>query len=418
MSDLAPGTDERTGTGQIASTDEGPPEVPESPAPPGAESEPRQGGSKRSVSTVLGREVGLVAVAAASIAIGLLGFSTAALITKLPVSYTAFRFDTTWFYRISQHGYLHRIPTSPTDYGGLRVAFFPGLPLLERVVHDVIGGGPVHTTLFVGAAGLAVSCMVLWSLVARDWDERVAWRAVILLAFFPGAYVFPLAYSEAVAIPLAIATLWALRRRSFLIAGVAAGLAGTVRLNAVVLIAVCAVAAVRQLAERDRPRGVAARAIACPVLAALGVLGYLGYLRSSTGHTFAFSIAEKLGWGDRISVWAPFHDLRLFFDSGFHGSPDVIMHGTGVIVVVVALVFVAAASMPLEYKVLGIGILASWLVTTDSGAWFRYVEFAFPVIIAAAAKIPDKVLAPVAGVCAGALAVLVILFASSTTFFP
>jgi hypothetical protein len=254
--------------------------------------------------------------------------------------------------------------------------------------------------------------------VAGDWDERIAWRSVFLLAFFPGAYAFSLAYSECLAIPLALLTLWALRRRWFLAAGVMAALAGTVRLNAVVLVAVCAVAAVRQLAERPRQTGTVVRALACPFLAVLGLVGYVAYLKSSTGHAFAFSVAEKLGWGDRIAFLAPFHDLRLFFDGGFGSTPDVIMHGTGVIAVVAALVFVVAVSMPLEYKVFAVGILASWLFTSDSGAWFRYVEFAFPVFIAVALKVPERALLPTIGVCGAALAVLIVLFASSTPFFP
>jgi hypothetical protein len=74
--------------------------------------------------------------------------------------------------------------------------------------------------------------------------------------------------------------------------------------------------------------------------------------------------------------------------------------------------------MPLEYKVFAVGILASWLLTSDSGAWFRYVEFAFPVLIALAAKVPDRALLPIVSVCGAALAVLIVMFASSTPFFP
>jgi len=385
---------------------------------PGSEHLHRRPPTRFLAPATLRRELGLVVVGLASIAIGLLAFLTAAWIMRFPLAVTAFRFDTTWFYRIAEHGYLHRQPSGPTDYGGLRVAFFPGLPIAERAVHAVIGGGPVHTTVVVGAIGLVASCLLLWSLVARDWDERIAWRSVVLVAFFPGAYVFSMAYSEALAIPLALATLWALRRRWFLVAGLAAALAGTTRLDAVVLVVVCAVAAGRQLLEKDRPTGVVGRAVACPFVAATGLLGYLIYLKSTTGGFFTFSTAERLGWGDHLSLWAPFHQLRLFAEHGFHSTPVVIMNGTGVIAVVLALVLVLAISMPLEYKVFAIGVLGTWLVTTDHGAWVRYVEFAFPAIIAVAVKVPEKFLLPIVGVCAATLGVLIVLFASSTPFFP
>jgi len=396
------------------------------PTTEGSRPTPRQGSLPRhrrppsGTSTVatLRRECALAAVAVASTAVGLLAFLIAATITKLPVSYTAFRFDTTWFYRIAEHGYLQRQPSGPTDYGGLRVAFFPGLPLVERAVHAVIGGGPALTTVLVGAIGLVASCLVLWSLVARDWDEGAAWRSVVLLAFFPGAYVFSMAYSEALAIPLAIATLWALRRRWFLVAGLAAALAGTMRLDSVVLVVVCAVAAGRQLLEKDRSTRSVVSAVASPFVAAAGLLGYMIYLKSATGGFFTFSTAEKLGWGDHLSLWAPFHQLRLLAEHGVHSTPVVIMNGTGVIAVVIALGLVIAVSMPLEYKVFAIGVLGTWLVTTDHGAWVRYVEFAFPVIVAVAVKVPEKVLLPMVGVCAATLGVLIVLFASATPFFP
>jgi hypothetical protein len=440
MPNVSPRTDDVSGTGHLVAPDPGtrdsdavesgpqesdtdgpsPANGASTTAPPTAASEPRhrRGPGHPSALATFGRDVGLAAVGLASIAVGLLSFTASASITKLSVADAAFRFDTTWIYRIAEHGYLHRTATSATDYGGLRVAFFPGLPLLERAVHALIGGGPAHTTVLVGAAGVVVSCLVLWSLVSGDFDERTAWRSVVLLAFFPGAYVFSMAYSESLAIPLALCTLWALRRRWFLVAGLAAALAGAVRLNSVILIAVCAVGAGRYLLEKDRRTETAVSAAVCPFVALLGLIGYVTYLKSSTGDAFAFSSAEKLGWQDDFSVLAPFHDLRLFFDTGFHGAPFVIMNGIGVIAVVAAVALVVSVSMPLEYKIFGVGVLASWLFTTNSGAWFRYVEFAFPVAIAVAAKVPEKFLLPLVSVCAAALGVLTVLFASSTAFFP
>jgi hypothetical protein len=368
--------------------------------------------------TILGREVGLAAVGLASMAVQILAFVVAAAISRFSLTETAFRFDTTWFYRIAEHGYLHRVPTGPTDYGGLRIAFFPGLALVERAVHAVVGGDPVDTTLVVGAAGLVGSCLALWALVAEDFDEGAAWRSVVLMAFFPGAYVFAMAYSEALAIPLAIVTLWALRRRWFVVAGLAAALAGTMRLDSLVLVAVCAVAAVRQLRESDRTLSTDIRAVVSPFLAATGVVGYLIYLKVITGGFFTFATAERLGWDDHLSFTASFHQVRLFGEHGLHSTPLVIVNTMGVVAVIVAVVFVAVVSLPLEYKVLAIGILGSWMFTADHGAWFRYVEFAFPVLVAVAVKLPEKHLLPLVSACGVVLGLLIVLFATSTPFFP
>jgi hypothetical protein len=364
------------------------------------------------------KALGIAAVAVTSTAVGLLAFAVSAAITHGSASGAAVRFDTTWYYRIAQLGYLHRAPTSATDYGGLRVAFFPGLPLLERGVHDVVGGAPSHTTLLVGALCLLSSCLVLWYMVATEWDEQVAWRAVVLLAFFPGAYVFSMAYSEALAIPLALCTLWGLRRRWYLFAGLSAGLAGSVRLLSVMLVAACVVAAIREIRNPERSTSAIVRAVISPFLALTGLAAYLGYLKSTTGGFFTYSTAERLGWQNGFSLLAPFHNVRLFFQLGVHGPPATIINGIGVFVVVAAVILVATVSMALEFKVYGIGILLAWLFTTNTGAWFRFIEFAFPVLIALAVKVPNRILLPVIGACAASFGILIVLFASAVAFSP
>ncbi len=94
------------------------------------------------------------------------------------------------------------------------------------------------------------------------------------------------------------------------------------------------------------------------------------------------------------------------------------MNSTGVVAVLVAAVVVLLVSMPLEYKVLALGVLGTWLFTADHGSWFRYIEFAYPVLVAVAAKVPEKYLLPALGVGAAALGALIILFAATTPLFP
>jgi hypothetical protein len=190
------------------------------------------------------------------------------------------------------------------------------------------------------------------------------------------------------------------------------------RLDSLVLVAVCAVAAGRQLREKDRPMGTVVRALVSPVLAATGVVGYLIYLKITTGGFFTFATAERLGWDDHLSFTASFHQLRLFGEHGLHSTPLVIVNAMGVVAVIAAVVFVVVVSMPLEYKVLAIGILGSWMFTADHGAWFRYIEFAFPVLVAVAVKVPEKRLLPVVSACGVVLGLLIVLFATSTPFFP
>ena len=352
-------------------------------------------------------------------AVQILAFVIAAAITRFSVAETAFRWDTTWFYRIAEHGYLHRVPNGPTDYAGLRIAFFPGLPLVERAVHAVIGGDPVDTTFLVGAAGLVVSCLALWALVARDFDEEAAWRSVVLLAFFPGAYVFAMAYSEALAIPLAIVTLWALRRRWFLVAGLTAALAGT------------------DAPGRTGPGGRLRRGRRPPLVgpgpnaqqhdpgrrvtrAGRRRGGRLPDLPEGRPREGSSPSPRPRGSVGTTTCRSPtrFDQVRMFGEHGLHSTPLVIVNTMGFVAVIAAVVFVAVVSLPLEYKVLAIGILGTWMFTADHGAWFRYVEAAFPVLVAVAVKVPEKRLLPVVSACGVVLGILIVLFATSTPFFP
>ena len=364
------------------------------------------------------------AVTLSSVAAGVLALCVSTWIVHQPFDAVANRFDTTWYWKIALSGYPHRVARSPIDYSGLRGAFFPGLPGVERVVHDVLGGPAPLITILVGTIGLVAAGLALRALVRLETGDDGASSAVVaLLAFFPGAYVFVMGYSEALAIPLAILCLYFLHRRQFVAAGVAAGLAGTMRLSASVLVLVCAVAAAQALFEPGARRQVRALVapLVCPVLAASGLVAWLVVLKVRTGNALAFDVAERLGWQDRFTLLTPFHDLRAFAAHPFHVPADT-MNALGVVLVVVACAALVAgwatARLAPVDAVYGLGILALWLFTTNAGAFPRYLEMAFPVLVLAARGLPARALVATTGALGAVLAVLVLLFATSNPFFP
>ncbi len=352
--------------------------------------------------------------------VGFLGLWAGSYIVKSSISGAALRWDSDWYYRISQTGYPNRVATSATDTEGLRTAFFPGLPIVENLVHRVVGGSPDHTTFVVGFLALVVSCVILRALVAFDFGEEVARRVVVMFAFFPGAYVFVLGYSEALAIPLAMFTLYALRRRWLVVAGLVAGLAATTRLLGAALVISCLVGAVRELRGDDvrRPGRVVA-AVASPVLALWGIAAYLLYLKVHTGHAMAFETAERIGWNNTASLLAPLSALRAFVDSPFTTPADTV-NALGVVALCAGLFFLGVSRLRLEDKAFAAAILLVWLFTTNAGigAWFRFVELAFPLVVATAVRIPSARQPPLVAFFAGGLGILVVLFATVVAFSP
>jgi len=138
-------------------------------------------------------------------------------------------------------------------------------------------------------AGAAAS-VVLWLLAEHVADARTANRAVLLFCFLPPAFVLSMVYSEALFFLLVGLCLLALVRERWLVAGVAAALAGLVRPTGLVLILSCGWAAVAAI----RRHGSWRPAIA-PLLAPAGTLAFFAYLQMHTGDWLAYAHATQRG---------------------------------------------------------------------------------------------------------------------------
>jgi mannosyltransferase PIG-V len=104
--------------------------------------------------------------------------------------------DAQWYLHIAEHGY-HEQPIQPGGpVGHHDFAFFPGWPLLIRLVS--LGGLlPMEGTAVALSNVLFVfAAVTIYRLFTERFDERVALGAVLLLAFNPAAYVFSMGYSE------------------------------------------------------------------------------------------------------------------------------------------------------------------------------------------------------------------------------
>lgn len=365
-----------------------------------------------------------LSVTVGSFFFGVIGEWAASYIVHVPFASSAFVWDSHWYYAISQTGYVSGLPTSPDDAGPLRDAFFPGLPLLERGVHDVVGGSPLRTTMLIGFVGLLASCLLLRLLVSSMFGEDAGWRATVLFAFFPGSYVFFFGYSEAIFIPLAIVVLYALHRRWYLLAGLASALASGTRLLGVALVFACAIAALLEFWAPRRHRRPQwprlAAAGSSPVIGLTGVVAFVLYLHARTGSFTAIFKAERVGWHNRFSISEPYDAFKAFADHPLV-APWVTLDAIGTIVVVGCFVWLAVEGwkrLPLAQIGFTVVILLAWLFTTNTGAWFRFVETAFPVLSLMGFRLGQRWYPVFA--CAGAalLGILVVLFTAHGTFAP
>ncbi|MCL6453929.1 MAG: hypothetical protein K6T78_10010 [Alicyclobacillus sp.] len=174
-------------------------------------------------------------------------------------------------------------------------AFFPIYPLAIRWLHRLAQLPYLTSAVVVSQLSLLAALFVLDGVWGRN---RAAAKALCLLAAFPTAFFFNVAYTESVTLFLYAIFFFALRRGSWWTAVVAAAVAtGVHDLN--VLLALPALLAW----FRDRPsaRGWRRGRLLSISLIPLALVAYMAFLGVRFGHPLAFLMAEAQ-WGRHFTV--------------------------------------------------------------------------------------------------------------------
>jgi hypothetical protein len=203
--------------------------------------------------------------------------------------------DTWHFTRIAERGYL------PPGLPCCDQAFFPGYPVLIRLLMPVTGGSALAAGLVVTLlAGLAAA-VLLHRLTRRlAGNEATAHTAVLYLAVAPFGVYLTAVYSEALFLALSLGAWLAAEQRRWWLAGAVAAGASLVRVNGLFLAAALVVLYLAQLrADNERRPRPDILALGLPGLA---TAGYFGYLTARTGSLTAWQDAQVTGW-DRHGAW-------------------------------------------------------------------------------------------------------------------
>lgn len=117
----------------------------------------------------------------------------------------ASRWDTGFYLSIAEEGYKFTGVQFPS------VAFFPLLPLLTRALGAVTGSTMVAGLLVTNLALLGAT-MILYQLVAEEWNTRIADRTVWYFLIFPTAFFGSALYSESLFLLGATSALYFARK--------------------------------------------------------------------------------------------------------------------------------------------------------------------------------------------------------------
>ncbi|GAB09190.1 hypothetical protein GOARA_031_00150 [Gordonia araii NBRC 100433] len=317
--------------------------------------------------------------------------------TTLPASLRMW--DGKWMLAIAQYGY-EDVPVAHTDAHGIHTpdtafAFFPGYPYLVGVVAKLPGldvySAAIIVTLASGAlAAVAIARIGRWcakQMTGADDDQsRTAGLILsVLFAAAPMGIVLSMAYTEALFCALVAWSLVGVVEKRWLLAGLTALLAGTVRPTGIVLIGVVMLAAF--IAAAGLPWGKTGnagmerggwRAWAAFLVAPLGYLGYLGFVWRRTGTPMGWFDIQTAGWGTK-------------FDGGratFQFVNQTLVNSGGVVPVATALIIVAtlvlvginvAARTPWPLLLYGVLVVAS--IVLSSGLMMSRARLLLPAFV-------------------------------------
>lgn len=318
--------------------------------------------------------------------------------------------DASWYVAIAEKGYPKVDPyLANFDFGNVAAhpAFFPLYPATIRWTSWLTGLSPVTTAAALSTVFGAVAASLLWLLARRLTDEATATRTVVLFVFFPGAFIFSVAYSEALMLVFATACLLFLVERRWLAAGLAAAAATATRPNAGVLVLCCAwAAAVAVHHDRDW------RALLAPALAPLGVAGYFAFLWLRMEEPLTWFIVQRAAWHESISIGRSIAAARHVLGFDGPGLPDDWIVFGGLAFVLVAGALMAWWRPPAVLVIYTTGMIGLALTAQTLGARPRFVLTAFPLILAVARVTTGWRHQALVGASAGLLAVVTVVYAA------
>jgi len=193
---------------------------------------------------------------------------------------------------LNQYDARHYIDIAEDGYHAVdNAAFLPLYPLLVHMVAIATGLSVEWAALLVSwvallGAGVVLMYWLRLEIKLHQIRNISPWLILGIIAIFPTAFYFALAYTESLFVLLTVGSLWLYRRGNYAGAGVLAALSAVTRYQGVVL-AVFFLADYVFAARKDW------RKLIPFVCAGAGLLAYMAYLAMHYGSPFEFLLAEK-----------------------------------------------------------------------------------------------------------------------------
>lgn len=304
-----------------------------------------------------------------------------------------YHLDAVAYVNIAQHGYTHLPDT----------AFFPFWPLLEHL-GGILLGASFPNSYYLAGILLANICfffalVLLYRLLAEDFEVSTARRALFYLAFSPYALFFFAGYTESLFLLLTLALFLVLRRGKVLdwwLAGLLGLLATATRSTGIMLAIPFLVIYLQRFwtpsQRASHSWGQKINALLPIVLIPMGVVVYMIFLFITKSNPLLFIQQEtSFGWHRHFTF--PWVGIVNTIGTIFSTAPLSSFHLQNILDLAFTLIPLAVLAMgwrrlPLSYTLFSLGVILFTLSFPQSveplASLPRYMLILFPVTAALA----------------------------------
>ena len=309
--------------------------------------------------------------------------------------------DSQHYIHIADHWYAFGGFSEETLGNDVRIAFFPGYPVLIKTV-KLLTFGLVDTftcSMFISINMFAGAGCMLYRLMRLDYSKDEALRSVLFFCLIPGAFFFIAPMSESLFLFVTLASIYFSRRGNYFLGSLFGFYAAFTRsLGIIVLVPVIYELILRTIKEKPSGRSAVIRRLsdfALPLLIIpCGLLAYLLLNYKVTGDAFTFLDAQKNHWGQEISYFfnTASYQVKYFADyiEGGRSSVAFALWGMGSCALFGTLAVLILGARKMRASYLGYSMVyfvismgATWLLSAP-----RYAAglFSLPVALALITK--------------------------------
>lgn len=206
-----------------------------------------------------------------------------------------------WIWAFGNFDGVHylRIVTMGYESSQYSQAFFPLYPLFIKFA--TLYSGNYLISLIATNIVFLMGLIVFYKLIEIDFSKKIAIGSIILLIIFPTSFYFGSIYSESLFLFFTVSSIYLLRKKNYLFAGVYGLLACSTRILGLWLIPIFLIEIYLEYRNKNIEKYIAGKIIFGLLLIPLGVLLYMLYLFFNFNDPILFLSSQPAFGAERSS---------------------------------------------------------------------------------------------------------------------